>query len=638
LSSSSSKHEVFITMKFSKVLPLIFYLLKDTNASTEKDKRKRALYDSKRLLSIDPDKIVGGDPVNPPNRYPYQVSITSFEKRHFCGGSLIAPGWVLSAAHCAGSVAYAQIGRYDLSDDSEVFEDIRVDYVVIHPEYESTSSGNDFMLVRLKTDSQYPPASIDDGSESLSSGTDVTVMGWGTTSSNGPSSDILLEVEVDVVTNNSCNDDYDGLITDTMICAARQNKDSCQGDSGGPLIVKGNDDTEDVVVGVVSWGYGCADSNYPGVYARVSAQYDWIASYVVGLESPTSSPTSSSPTVSPAPTRTCLPMIVEIKSDKYGDETRFEIVDPDGDIVEEHFSFQNNKLYTFNYCLPPKCTYTFTIYDSYGDGICCEEGDGYYSVTYNGDEIASGGEFGTEAATNFGCVATSPPAPSPTLDCTSSEALLEVYLKTDNRPRKINWKVYDTETGNEIVGVDDYTEDMKEEEFTYKECVNRDICLEFEITKRDGGGICCSQGEGEFIVEYDGVIVAEGGDNFDAIYTSPTFGCESSPTDPPAVSPVCVDSTLSVAMAFEASVPCEFVSVFASSCLCDDPDVRSHCISTCDGCDEFSCVDSTADFYTPTGAVASCAVIATLDPGSIADFCEIGIISNMCRGLCEICG
>merc|ERR1711978_46903 len=85
-----------------------------------------------------------------------------------------------------------------------------------------------------------------------------------------------MEVEVDIVQNSDCNDSYNGDIATNMLCAARKGKDSCQGDSGGPLIVKGSDASGDIQVGVVSWGNGCADREYPGVYARVSSQIDWI--------------------------------------------------------------------------------------------------------------------------------------------------------------------------------------------------------------------------------------------------------------------------------------------------------------------------------------------------------------------------
>ena len=82
--------------------------------------------------------------------------------------------------------------------------------------------------------------------------------------------------------HQACNDAYGNQITSNMICAASPGKDSCQGDSGGPLVTQENDHY--TLVGVVSWGYGCAMANYPGVYARVTAQMNWILDNTVGTQ------------------------------------------------------------------------------------------------------------------------------------------------------------------------------------------------------------------------------------------------------------------------------------------------------------------------------------------------------------------
>jgi len=247
--------------------------------------------------------IVGGEPVVPEDRYPYQVALTqSSSGGQYCGGSLIAPGWVLSAAHCAGIGNYVQIGRYDLNDNSESYDNIRVTREIVHEDYNDRTLDNDFMLLELSTDSKYTPVSIDSGSANVGNNVDVTVMGWGAISSGGPGSSELLEVELDIVGNTQCNSAYGGAITDNMLCAARTGKDACQGDSGGPLIIRDDTDNSgagDVVVGVVSWGFGCADPNYPGVYARVSEAYSWI---VQNADLGPSPPTQPNPPTPPTPT------------------------------------------------------------------------------------------------------------------------------------------------------------------------------------------------------------------------------------------------------------------------------------------------------------------------------------------------
>lgn len=229
--------------------------------------------------------IVGGSEATK-GRYPYQVAMVS-SGFQYCGASLVDKYWVLSAAHCKGVGDHVYIGRHNLDDSSEDYEDIEIEWETKHPDYDGYTLDNDYMMVKLKSPSSYDPVVLDDGSLDLSSGDAVTVMGWGTTSSGGPSSSVLLEVEVDVVSNSDCDMSYGfGQITDNMFCAARSGKDSCQGDSGGPIISQGANTAEDVQVGVVSWGRGCACDNYPGVYARISEKIDWINDQIANGTAP----------------------------------------------------------------------------------------------------------------------------------------------------------------------------------------------------------------------------------------------------------------------------------------------------------------------------------------------------------------
>ena len=100
----------------------------------------------------------------------------------------------------------------------------------------------------------------------------------------GFATDTLQWVKVPAIKNSECNSHYGGQITDAMICAGypgEGGKDACQGDSGGPFVCRNG--TKSVIAGVVSWGYGCADPDYPGVYARVTAALDWIKSEMVPI-------------------------------------------------------------------------------------------------------------------------------------------------------------------------------------------------------------------------------------------------------------------------------------------------------------------------------------------------------------------
>jgi len=231
-------------------------------------------------------RIINGD-VAEEDRFSFAVSLQT--SGHFCGGSLIAKDMVLSAAHCAydeGTPNYdAVIKQHDHSEWYDQDLD-RVDAVreYIHPNYSENTNNFDVMVVKLArtTSANVATVKLNSSNSKPSSNASVTVVGWGITQT-GNTSDELKEVEVKVVSQASCRSLYIASInkiTDTMLCAADPNEDSCQGDSGGPLFLKGDNASEDEQVGIVSWGYGCADSNYPGVYVRVSAVHDFIKGIV----------------------------------------------------------------------------------------------------------------------------------------------------------------------------------------------------------------------------------------------------------------------------------------------------------------------------------------------------------------------
>jgi len=227
-------------------------------------------------------RIIGGSEA-PSNKYKFIASLQDGQG-HFCGGSLITKNAVLSAAHCQGGSYSVALGRHEWDENGG--QKIQMKKEVPHPNYNDRTTDNDFNIVFLKEPAtlgvDVELVSINPQSSLPADGDKVTVMGWGVTSpsGNGGVSDKLMEVDVNVISNQECGnsgqgqDSYKGQITGNMLCARANNKDSCQGDSGGPL-VKGN-----VQVGVVSWGIGCAEPSFPGVYARISKAYDWIESEV----------------------------------------------------------------------------------------------------------------------------------------------------------------------------------------------------------------------------------------------------------------------------------------------------------------------------------------------------------------------
>ncbi|KAG7469245.1 hypothetical protein MATL_G00126870 [Megalops atlanticus] len=219
-------------------------------------------------------RIIGGYECYPNSR-PWMASLNY--GYHFCGAVLISEQWVLSVAHCWYNPYAMQIilGEHNLRVFEGTEQLMKTDTIVWHPSYDYQTLDYDIMLIKL-----FHPVTITDAVRPVPlptgcpfGGMPCTVSGWGNTESETVNLPTRLQcLDVPIIDQKDCENSYPGMITRNMVCAGYMDggRDACNGDSGSPLVCYGE------LHGLVSWGQGCAQPNYPGVYTKVCEFLHWI--------------------------------------------------------------------------------------------------------------------------------------------------------------------------------------------------------------------------------------------------------------------------------------------------------------------------------------------------------------------------
>jgi trypsin len=236
-----------------------------------------------------PENIVGGYEVNPRFKYPAMVSLQYPDEigyTHRCGGVLYNDRYVITAGHCVigdSDIWKVKVYHHDLykSNRQERGKSYNVKQFYRHPEYEKATLKNDIAIWKIDApNGNRSNVELDTGNYGKESNEILTAIGWGLTADEGDPSNILLGVELPVVSYETCAKQLSKraikVEDDSQICTgySEGGKDACTGDSGGPLFKYINGKM--ILIGITSKGFGCAWPDTPGIYSRVSKYAHWL--------------------------------------------------------------------------------------------------------------------------------------------------------------------------------------------------------------------------------------------------------------------------------------------------------------------------------------------------------------------------